>query len=133
LADIPVLGNLTAGSSESQIRDVLELVRHSARGGGIWVVLGTRDAAAVATLGKRIAAVLGDTAFPATHPLVLLMPENLGKVLGHYVTRWGTRPQRLVVLDEIAVRNAQYVQIGKPCSHVVPVSFYGLNEQGELP
>ena len=65
-------------------------------------------------------------AFPATHPLVLLLEENLGKVLGQYVTRWGALPMRLMVIDEVLPRDAQYVQIGVLRHQVVPVSFYGL-------
>jgi ethanolamine utilization protein EutA len=63
----------------------------------------------------------------------LLVRENLGKVLGHYVTQWGTLPLNLVVIDEVAVRDAQFVQLGALRSQVVPVSFYGLNEQGDSP
>jgi hypothetical protein len=39
----------------------------------------------------------------------------------------------LVVIDEVAPRDAQYVQVGTPRSQVVPVSFYGLNEPGDVP
>jgi ethanolamine utilization protein EutA len=59
-----------------------------------------------------------------------LVRENIGKVLGHYVTEWGALPLNLVVIDEVAVRDAQYARVGRPHSQVVPVSFYGLNEPG---
>jgi ethanolamine utilization protein EutA len=62
-----------------------------------------------------------------------LLRENLGKVLGHYATEWGALPVDLVVLDEVAVRNAQYARVGRPRDQVVPVSFYGLNEPGDSP
>ena len=133
LTDVPIFGSLNSNSADDRIRDVIELVRHSARGGCVQVALGTHEAAAVRALGERIAGALRAAAFPAGHPLVLLMQENLGKVLGQYITQWGTLPLNLVVIDEVPLRDAQYVQIGTPRSLVVPVSFYGLNEQGDTP
>ncbi len=82
-------------------------------------------------LGQRLARLCRALAFPTEHPLVLLVSENLGKVLGHYVTEWGALPLNLVVIDEIARRDAQYVQIGRLRDQVVPVSLYGLRETPE--
>jgi ethanolamine utilization protein EutA len=131
LADVPILGQVRGDSAAAHLRDVLTLVRQSGRGGCIQVRLGSHDAAVVRELGRRIARILQDDAFPPTHPLVFLVQENLGKVLGQYVTRWGTLPLRVLVIDEIALRDAQYVQIGAPRNQVVPVSFYGFLPHGE--
>jgi len=128
LTDVPILGSLNSDSTEERLRDVIELVRHSARGGCVQVALGTHEASAVRELGQRISNALRAAEFPAGQPLVLLMQENLGKVLGHYVTQWGALSMNLVVIDEVPVRDAQFVQIGTPKNLVVPVSFYGLNE-----
>jgi ethanolamine utilization protein EutA len=125
LAELPILGCLRADSTPSQVREVLTLVRRSSRGGCVQVRLDSQEASAVRGLGQRICQVLQDDAFPATHPLVLLVQENLGKVLGQYVTRWGSLPLRVLVIDEVCVPDAQYVQIGLPRDQVVPVSFYG--------
>jgi ethanolamine utilization protein EutA len=128
LTDVPILGSLNSDSTDEHLRDVMELVRHSTRGCCVQVAVGTHEASAVRKLGGRIASALRAADFPADQPLVLLMQENLGKVLGHYVTQWGTLSINLVVIDEVSVRDAQYVQIGQPKNLVVPVSFYGLNE-----
>jgi ethanolamine utilization protein EutA len=133
LADVPILGGLNGSSTDEHLHHLVDLIRRSPRGGCVQVSLGTHEAAAVRAVGERFAAALQQTAFPPQHPLVLLVRENLGKVLGHYVTQWGTLPLNLVVIDEVAVRNAQYVQLGPLHSQVVPVSFYGLNEQGDSP
>jgi ethanolamine utilization protein EutA len=127
LADLPILGGLSDTSGDAQVRELLELVRRSARGGCLQVRLGGEGAAVVRELGQRLARVLQELAFPADHPLVLLVRENVGKVLGQYVTGWGARPLNLVVLDEISLRDAQYTHLGTPRGQVVPVSFYGLN------
>jgi ethanolamine utilization protein EutA len=132
LADLPILGCLRADATASQISDVLRLVRRSSRGGCVQVRLGSQEASVVRGLGQRISQVLQQDAFPATHPLVLLVQENLGKVLGQYVTRWGALPLHLLVIDEVALRDAQYVQIGAPRDQVVPVSFYGILPKGDI-
>jgi ethanolamine utilization protein EutA len=133
LDSMPILGSLSAGAGEALLRDLLELVRRSPHGGCLQVVAGGHGAAGVRDLGEKIRRVLQEEAFPAEHPLVLLVQENLGKVLGHYVTAWGALPLNLIVLDEIAVRNAQYAQIGALHDQVIPISFYGLREDGDVP
>jgi ethanolamine utilization protein EutA len=134
LADVPILGRLSAASEDdAQVRHLLELVRRSARGGCLRVSVGGQGAAAVRALGQQIARVLREVAFPAGHPLVLLVQENVGKILGHYVTEWGALPLNLVVIDEVTLRDAQYAHLGAPHGQVVPVSFYGLNAQGDSP
>jgi ethanolamine utilization protein EutA len=130
LTDVPILGTLAAGCAEDRIRDLLDLVRRSPRGGCIQVAPGL-DGTGVRALGQRLARVLREFAFPAGHPLIMMMRENLGKILGHYATAWGALPVNLVVIDEMAVRDAQYVFLGAPRQQVVPVSFYGLHEPGD--
>ncbi len=132
LADMPILGKLLPDASLDQVRDVITLVRQSSRGGCVQVRLGSTEASSIRHLGQRIADVLQQDAFPAAHPLVLLVQENVGRVLGEYVTRWGALPLHLLVIDEVALRDAQYAQIGAPRDTVVPVSFYGFHPDGEL-
>jgi ethanolamine utilization protein EutA len=81
----------------------------------------------VPELGRRLASVLEKGFLPAGHPLILVMEENLGKVLGNYVTSWGRTRCNVVVIDEIKPRNARFIQIGSLRNHVVPVSFHGMN------
>jgi ethanolamine utilization protein EutA len=131
LADLPILGNLNADTPDAQIRDLIAMVRRSSRGGAVQVCLGSQEAAVVRALGERLARVLQDGAFPPTHPLVLLVEENVGKALGQYVTRWGALPLTLLVIDEVAVRDAQFVHIGTPRDQVVPVSFRGILPHGD--
>jgi ethanolamine utilization protein EutA len=133
LADVPILGGLSAASDDAQVRELLDLVRRSARGGCLRVNVGGQEAATVRALGQQIARALREVAFPADRPLVLLVQENVGKVLGHYVTQWGALSLNLVVIDEVTLRDAQYAHLGAPHGQVVPVSFYGLNAQGDSP
>ena len=127
LANMPILGCVTPKSTEGQIRDILQLVARSPHGGCVQIVAAGRGAAEVAALGEKIATSLVAIGFPSERPLVLLVEENVGKVLGQYVSRWGSIPLKLLVLDEIAIRDARFVQIGSLHNQVVPVSFYGMN------
>jgi len=126
LRNVPILGRVDVKSTDGQIRDILQLVSRSPLGGCVQVVAGG-GAAEVAGLGERIAISLAAIGYPRERPLVLLVEENVGKALGQYVSRWGSTPLRLMVLDEIAIRDARYVQIGGLHDQIVPVSFYGMN------
>ena len=130
LTDLPILGWVHTDDSDDRLRDVLTLVRGSSRGGCVQVNVGSQRAADVRALGERLSRMLVEIAFPATQPLVLFVRENVGKVLGQYITRWGALPLQLLVIDEVAMRDAHYVQIGAPQHHIVPVSFYGLGPSG---
>lgn len=126
LTDLPIFGILESASTEDRVREVVELVRCSTRGGCVQIALDPADASAVRAMGEKLRGALRAVAFPPDRPLVLLLRENLGKVLGQYVTDWGALPLNLIVIDELAARDAQYVQIGAPRGDAVPVSFYGL-------
>ena len=132
LSDIPILGRLTAHDLDNRIHDVLSLVRRSSRGGCVQVRIGGIQTAVVRCFGEQISRILAELAFPATLPLVLLVQENVGKVFGQFVTRWSAIPLQLLVIDEVTLRDAQYVQIGAPMHQVVPVSFFGLGPEGEM-
>lgn len=129
LADVPVLGTIAPESPAAHVDYLLGFARRSPRGGAFRIELRGRDGDLIRDLGRRMAGCLAAQAFPAEHPLVLLVSENLGKVLGNYVTDWGAAALNLVVIDEIDVPNAEYVQIGRLRNQVVPVAFYGLREE----
>jgi ethanolamine utilization protein EutA len=127
LCNLPIFGRVTANSTEDQIRDILQLISRNPLGGCLQVVPADRSATGVAAVGETIAAVLTAIDFPADRPLVLLVEENVAKAIGQYVSRWGSIRLKLVVLDEIEIRDARFVQIGSLRDQAVPVSFYGMN------
>jgi ethanolamine utilization protein EutA len=133
LNDMPILGHLDGAATSERIGEALALVRASSRGGCLQVRLASASTASVRAFGQRMGDALEQVAFPRSHPLILLVEENVGKTLGHYVTRWGSLPLRILVIDELPLREAQYVRIGAPRSQVVPVSCYGFLPQGDAP
>ncbi|MCY0989544.1 ethanolamine ammonia-lyase reactivating factor EutA [Nannocystis sp. ILAH1] len=131
LSDLAIFGRISATSTDEQIHAALALVRRSARGGCLTVSLAGRAPGAVKALGGRIGQALQDLDFPASLPLVLLVPDNVGKALGAYITGWGRLPVTLIVLDELAPKTARFVQIGRMVEQVVPVSFHGMGQAEE--
>jgi ethanolamine utilization protein EutA len=127
LRDIPILGKLTSRSTDGEIRDMLQLAARSPSGAALSIAPGGTGAAELAALGTRLARVLAAIGFPQALPLVLLVRENVGKALGHYVTQWGSHPLRILVIDEIDIPDARIVQIGALRERAVPVSFFGMN------
>lgn len=130
LSDLPVLGTVTFTTTNDDLHEMIALAGRCPVGACIGVHIGSHEGAFVRALGQRIAAALQASSFPVARALVLLVKENVGKVLGQYASRWGELSARLVVIDEVSLRRARYVCIGRPRQQVVPVTFYGLNEPG---
>ena len=131
LTDVPILGVIASNSTDEDIEHLTALLQKARDGACVRVECVTDDAQSVRSLAQRLSRTLKARRFPAQQPLVLLVAENVGKVLGNYMTEWGTLPLNLVVVDEIAAPQAQYVRIGRLHKQVVPVSFYGLHDQGD--
>jgi ethanolamine utilization protein EutA len=128
IRNMPIFGSILPASTEVEIQDYLDLAARSGSGGCLLVKLGAANVPVVQGLGKRIAAVIARNGFRTRQPLVLVVDQNVGKMLGHCVTEWGRVPINLVVVDEIDVRDAQFVQLGKLHNQIVPVSFFGVRE-----
>jgi ethanolamine utilization protein EutA (predicted chaperonin) len=59
--------------------------------------------------------------------LIILVETNIGKALGNYICDWGQLDYNLIVIDEVALRSAQFAHIGRVHQGMIPVSFFGLN------
>lgn len=129
LRDLPVVATLPATANEADLSHALALAGQSHRGAALHIVWTDEHPAFadVKRLGLALAAALDETDFPAEAPLVVLTTANVGKALGSYATRWGQSGRRMIVIDEIPVRNARFVNLGRLRNGVVPVSFYGIS------
>jgi ethanolamine utilization protein EutA len=127
LTDIPILGTIRDETTDEDLRALLSLVRRTSGGAAIRLCLRDQGLEAVRAWGRRLADELTGQQVPLAKPLVLLIAGNLGKVLGQYITRWGASPVALAVLDELDVRDAQYVNIGALQDNVIPVSLHCLH------
>jgi ethanolamine utilization protein EutA len=133
LAGLPVFDRLPVAAPDDRIAAAIDLVRRSPAGGCVAALAEGERAPAVLGLGKRMGAFLQAAPIPPDRPLVVLVEENLAKAFGGYVTAWGRLPSSVVVLDEVPVADARFVQIGRMVEGVVPVSFYGMSPVEALP
>ncbi|WP_221798951.1 ethanolamine ammonia-lyase reactivating factor EutA [Oceanobacter mangrovi] len=130
LRDLPIVARLDFDATESYWHKALVLAASCRAGACVAIEQSTTAShASLKQLASHIRAALQSSEFSADQPLVLLLDSNLGKTLGQYITDWGCEPRRLFVVDEIPLRDARFVQIGRPHQHIVPVSFFGMNQE----
>lgn len=126
LSDLPIVSRLSDEASDTEILAALDLARRCEGGSCLQLELRVENSANVPSFGKRLALLLADSSFPPDRPLVLLVPQNVGKTLGHYATNWGRVPVRLMTIDEVPSRHAHFASLGKMCDNLVSISFFGL-------
>lgn len=130
LRDLPVVALVPVSASAGQLDAALALVRTASQGACIQVALEGQarfGLDAVRQLGGRLAEAIKRAAIPPHHPIVLLIEPDAGKTLGQYATQWGRIDTNLIVIDEVALRNAHFVNIGRPRHQIVPVAFFGMH------
>ncbi len=126
LKNVPIVGRIGPTSTDEQLTQAIELAGRAAGAACLQVDLEQFDLELVRGLGTRLAERLASRPLPAGQTLVLLVPINLGKVLGGYITRWGTLPLELIVVDEVPYRDAQFVRLGRWQEGVVPLWLYAV-------
>jgi len=133
LTDLPILGQFSPATSDGELADLLNLAIRSATGACLRVEIEDDRAVTIKSLGDRLASHLETIESADGRPLVLLTPGNIGKTLGNYATRWGRLAAHLIVIDEVPVRAAHFVTIGRVRDGLVPVAFHGLGARVDLP
>ncbi|MCC3246254.1 ethanolamine ammonia-lyase reactivating factor EutA [Methylocystis sp. WRRC1] len=129
LPDLPIVASLSSRVDARTLTRALKLAGGSRR--GVCIQLAWDETSPcygdVKKLGLTISEALNEASLPSDAPLVILTNANVGKALGNYATAWKSSARRLIVIDEIPTRKAQFVNLGAMRSGVVPVSFYGMN------
>ncbi len=126
LRDVPILGELGEGIDAAG-RDLIERALSTVSGAAIRVRVNAGELAIVQRLGQELANCFrGMGPGQQVNPLVLLVDSNVGKTLGELATDWRRIAVKLLVIDEVPDRMAQFVRLGKLKEGVVPVTFYGM-------
>lgn len=126
LLDVPILGSIAPASSDEDLQRLIDLTQRAPTGAALRLEL-SAGTAELPAFGRRFAELVKHRGSPMLRPVVILMSANAGKVFGQYATAWGSLPLSLVVVDEVSVPDARFVQLGRLQGQFVPVSFYGLN------
>jgi ethanolamine utilization protein EutA len=139
LKDLPIVGRMSMDAEDKRIHQLLTLIGKSRCGGAIQITSSVKEPQEgilrgphveklerVKNLGQKLRDAIRSVHLSPDTPLVLIVPHNCGKSLGNYATDWRKCSTKLIVVDEILDRNAQFVNIGRIHNNIVPVSFYGV-------
>ena len=131
LRDLPILAKLPLDAPTESWYAAVTLA--STRKNGACLQITQQENSQSPTLNeiRRFAEILS-TAVALTNfkqTLVLLINGNIGKTLGNYITHWGKLDLQLIVIDEVTIRDANFVNLGQLQQGVVPVSFYGMYQR----
>ncbi len=126
LNDVPLVGRLNKNITDAQIAELLELVVSTGRPSALQVELDEQNLDDLRRIGKLLSDGFESRPQPRGTTLVLLVEANVGKTLGHYVTRWGKLKVDLIVIDEVPSRDAQFVRVGRQRETVVPLWLYAV-------
>jgi ethanolamine utilization protein EutA len=126
LANVPLVGRFGPATSDEKLTFLLDLAAHGEPAACLQVELAQPTLDVVRNLGQRLARLLAERPRPPGHTLVLLVPANSGKVLGNYITRWGTLEVDLIVVDEVPLGEEQFVRLGRAREGVVPLWLYSV-------
>ncbi len=126
LKSVPIVGHVDSETDQHEVCRLIELAARAAPAGAIRVELAGNDLAQIRALAARLGNCLAARPSTTDRTLVLLAGANVGKVLGNYITRWGTLKTELIVIDEISPRDAQFVRLGRVRDAIVPVSLYAI-------
>jgi ethanolamine utilization protein EutA len=127
LRDMPIISKLAADASIEQWQNAFALATKKQSGACIQITTCNNTLEQVRALASQIKDALHANEYNAFQPIVILLEVNIGKALGNYVSDWGQLDYNLIVIDEVALRDAHFVHIGRLHQGMIPVSFYGLN------
>ena len=127
LRDLPIIAKLAADSSIEQWQNTFALASKRPAGVCIQITACNNSLEQVRTLASQIKHALQTNIHAPSQPIVLLLEANIGKALGNYISDWGQLDYNLMVIDEVALRDAHFVHIGSVHQGMIAVSFFGLN------
>jgi ethanolamine utilization protein EutA len=127
LGDLVILGTVSPSTSAHEVERLVALAGRTVQGACLKIELPQCDRSSIQSLAEQFRQAIARQNVSQHIPLVLLVRENLGKVLGQLVTGWGRAAVKLVVIDEVDARDTQFASIGRLQQGVLPISFHGMN------
>jgi len=128
LKDLPVISQLNVSSADDDWQKTIHLACSAHHGACIVIEqTDTLDNEGIKQLAQTIRSALQSNQYPLTQPLVLLPDSHCSELLGQYLTDQGKENRSLIVINEIPLRGASFVHIGRLRNNIVPVSFFAMN------
>jgi ethanolamine utilization protein EutA len=127
LSNLPIVAKLSLNMSNEQWQSAFKLASSRRQGACIQIInLTSPNLADIRNLANMVQAHFLSSLYPTNQPLVILVEANIGKALGQYCSKWGEIMQNLIVIDEMPLRHAQFLHIGRMYQQMLPVSFFGM-------
>jgi len=127
LSNLPIIAKLSLNMPSEQWQSAFQLSCRHKQGACIQIInFSLPSLKDIQQLSEKIQSYFIDCIYPENQPLVILVEANIGKALGQYCSNWGEIMPQLIVIDEVPLRHAQFVQLGRLHQHMLPVSFYGM-------
>ena len=128
LQNLPIIAQINSLSNKDEWDLIISKISQYPRGCCIQIIHESLDYTykTIKGIGEKIAFSFKNNKFSTYYPIVILINGNIGKTLGNYACEWNAIPVNLLVIDEINIRNANFVNIGKMHQQIIPVSFYGI-------
>ena len=128
LSNLPIVAKLSFNMPIEQWQSAFKLASSRKQGACIQIInLSSPNLANMRNLANMIQAHFLSSLYPENQPLVILVEANIGKALGQYCSKWGEIMQNLIVIDEVPLRHAQFLHIGRLHQQMLPVSFFGMH------
>ncbi len=128
LNDLAIVAKLSLHMPNSYWHKAFQLAAQQSSGACLQIIdFDTPSLDDVRKLAQQIQACYVHSDYPAQQALVILLSGNLGKALGQYCSNWGHSMANLIVLDEVPLRHAQFVHIGRLQQQMLAVSFFGMH------
>ncbi len=127
LRDLPIIAKLATDSPIEQWHGAFTLAAKRQAGACIQITACNNTLEQVRALATQIKNAMRANIHAPSQPIVILLETNIGKALGNYICDWGQLDYNLIVIDEVALRDAHFVHIGRVHQGMIPVSFYGLH------
>ena len=124
LRDIPILAKLPFDAPLEAWQQALSQAKTRAHGACLQVTQLPQNLQKIRAFAHMLSSEISKQNL--NMPLILLIESNFGKTLGNYITNWGKLSLQLVVIDEVATRDAHFVNLGKLQQGLIPISFYGM-------
>lgn len=132
LRHLPIVAQLSGDISKEELMNAIKQVCQHPKGASLQILIADSNAyknnrlEMIRSLGRNFVQIIQELKPPLDLPIVLLVDCNIGKSLGSYATNWNQLAVNLVIIDEVMLKQASFVNISKLHQQVVPVSFYGI-------
>jgi len=129
---LPIISRFSGEVTQQELYDALKSICHCQTGGCLQIFIKdtahylTNKVTMIRHLGNMFYEIFKELKPHSTLPIVILVDCNIGKSLGAYATNWGELELNLIVIDEVLLKDASFVNLRKQHQQVIPISFYGI-------